>query len=194
MSNEFATDTDASAERTLRDVGTRIRQARSRTGKPLHALAGEIGISASMLSMLERGAARPSIGTLVAVAAALGVPMAELFEQQDRSYGSPVHRAADQTVVETSFGVLRRLALTDKSMGVEMVVNEYQPGTESARTPMRHDGVEFGLVTKGSLAIEINGLAHLLKTGDAVTYSSREPHRISNPGRSIARAVWLNLS
>lgn len=181
------------ASQAIRDVGKHVRRLRSSRKMTLQELAEETGVSTSMLSMLERGMATPSIGTLVAVSSALGIPMVDLFAPINPERESPVRRLAEQLTVEAAEGVLRRLVLNDKSHGVELVVNEYQPGTESANTPVHHAGTEFGVLLSGTLCIEIDGEAHLLKKGDAITYSSRDPHRISNPGRAVARAVWLNL-
>ena len=46
----------------------------------LWALAAHSGISASMISDIERGAKSPTIATLAVLAAALGVPLATLVE------------------------------------------------------------------------------------------------------------------
>src|SRR5580692_2541023 len=64
----------------LQVVGASIRMARKRRRMTLQDLASQTGVSVSMLSMLERGVATPSIGTLVSVSSALGLHMAQLFQ------------------------------------------------------------------------------------------------------------------
>jgi ribosome-binding protein aMBF1 (putative translation factor) len=55
------------ADEMVRAVGASIRAARKRRRLTLQELAERTGVSISMLSMLERGVASPSIGTLVSV-------------------------------------------------------------------------------------------------------------------------------
>ena len=179
-------------ERTIRRIGGQIRRLRAARGLKLQDVADRTGVSVSMLSMLERGVAGGSIGTLVAVSSALGVHMSDLFEQETEEK-SPVRRLADQIQVETGAGVLRRVAHHDEANGLEMVVNEYAPGTSSGARPVHHAGTEFGIVIEGELVVELEGVRHELRTGDAITYASGRPHLISNPGEGTARAVWVNL-
>ena len=176
----------------MRGVGAQIRSIRKRRNMTLQQLCDETGISVSMLSMLERGVATPSIGTLVAVSSALGTHMSDLFDT-GHDHRSPVHRLVDQVEVETAQGVLRRLVHNDPPHGLEMVVNEYEPGTSSGPEATHHSGSEFGILLSGTLTVEIDGTDHVLKPGDAISYSSTTPHRISNLGRAKARAVWVNL-
>lgn len=160
----------------------------------LNELSERTGVSISMLSMLERGVAGASIGTLVAVASALRLQMHDLFEVDAEAERSPLVKREDQTEVLTGEGVLRRLVHHSNADGLEMVVNEYEPGTASGDRPLHHEGREFGVLISGSLTVELAGVSYRLRPGDAITYDSTTPHRIRNEGRSKARAVWVNLS
>lgn len=181
------------ADETIRIIGERIRQRRKQTGMTLNDLAARTGVSVSMLSMLERGLAGASIGTLVAVSSALGVQMRDLFEHPEEDEDSPVIRFADQTEVETSEGVMRRIAHHAREHGLEMAINEYASGTSSNDMPTHHQGLEYGVVIEGSLIVELGGRRHELHAGDAIRYDSTIPHKISNENGTVARAVWVNL-
>jgi transcriptional regulator with XRE-family HTH domain len=179
-------------ERMIRRVGFQIRRLRNDRGLTLQDVADRTGVSVSMLSMLERGVAGASISTLVAVASALGVHMSDLFEQEAEPH-SPVRKREDQIEVQTAAGVLRRVAHNDSGHGLEMVVNEYAPGTASGARAVHHSGTEFGLVLDGELTVELEGVRHALRPGDSITYRSTQPHLIRNDGKDLARAVWVNL-
>lgn len=181
------------ADRTIRRVGGRIRNRRKEIGMTLHELSERTGVSVSMLSMLERGVAAASIGTLVAVASALRVQMHDLFGHAEGEPVSPLTKREDQTEVETVEGVLRRIARHEQADGLEMAVNEYAPGTASGDMPVHHEGHEFGVLVAGALTIELDGVSYQLRPGDSISYESSTPHRISNPGKSKARAVWVNV-
>src|SRR3989442_9847284 len=72
----------------LRHAGAQIRTYRLRRRLTLARLGHAIGVTPSLLSMVERGVAMPSIGTLVAISEVLKVPMSSLFD----SAGPPGRR------------------------------------------------------------------------------------------------------
>jgi transcriptional regulator with XRE-family HTH domain len=183
-----------SAEEHLTELGGRIRSLRAEQGLTLQTVAERTGLSSSMVSMVERGRTSPSIGTLVAIASALGVHMADLFELEVDGSRDAVQRAAEHQVVETANGVLRRLVQVDPRRGVELVVNEYAPGTASAVQVTHHGGYEYGYVLEGVLTVELQNAVHHLEPGDSIAFESTRPHRIVNDGTVQARAVWVNLS
>jgi transcriptional regulator with XRE-family HTH domain len=177
----------------VRAVGASVRTARKRRGLTLQELADRTGVSMSMLSMLERGVASPSIGTLVSVSSALGLHMSQLFQDASALPTSPVRRLPDQVVVQAAEGVSRRLVHTDLDNDLEMVVNEYEPDTSSSRTPVHHEGMEFGLVISGQLTVQLDEVDYLLAAGDGIAYASTTPHVLSNRGTTKAKAVWINV-
>ena len=183
----------AETSEVLSTIGGSIRRLRSQRGMTLQALATATGLSSSMLSLLERGKAGPSIGTLVVIASALDTQMVELLGGVDRGDDLPVSRLAQQPIYATAEGVQRRILKNDAMNGVEIAINEYNPGTASAPRPVAHQGFEFGVVLEGGLEITLNDRTYVLAEGDLVSYRSTDPHRIANPGRRRARALWVNL-
>jgi transcriptional regulator with XRE-family HTH domain len=68
-------------------LGRRLRAARKAQRLSLRDLAGRLDVSASFLSQLENGKARPSVATLYTLCSVLGVSMDELF--RDEELGGP---------------------------------------------------------------------------------------------------------
>lgn len=134
-----------------------------------------------------------AIGTLVAIASALGVHMTDLFDNNGTPQREPVVRHEDQQVYVTGEGVQRRVLRTDAAHGIEFVMNEYETGTGSAGEPVHHEGHEYGLVLEGTLTVEVDGSTYELKPGDSIAYNSSLPHKIVNAGSEHVRAVWINL-
>lgn len=119
-----------SAARALVAIGQRIRELRKARGMTLQQLADQSGISASMLSLAERGLASPSIGSLIVVSKALGTSMSKLLETSDHT-DDLVVRAADAQVIVTPYNVVRRVLKEDRKTGVSIALNEYAPNTAS---------------------------------------------------------------
>ena len=109
--------TDISTAEVLAILGERIRSLRNTRGMTLGELASRTKLSVSMLSLLERGKASPSVGTLVAISSVFGVEIPELLgrPKQDRDLVVP---AANQTEVETADGVLHRVLTNDQPRGI----------------------------------------------------------------------------
>ena len=191
------TETDVVAQAaasTVQAIGTRIRQLRIDRDQTLQTLADATGLSASLLSLVERGKTSPSIGTLVAVSHALGVHMSDLVTPEAAEVRTPVIEIDDQPVFKSETGGhLRRVAADDRVRGVELAVNEFEPGGSSALSALHHGGYEYGLLLEGELTVTLDGEDHVLAAGDLISYESTRPHRITNTGRGMARAVWVNL-
>jgi transcriptional regulator with XRE-family HTH domain len=182
------------ADLTVKAIGRRIRSLRQSRNLTLQMVAERTGLSASLISMVERGLTAPSIGTLVAVAAAFGVNMADLMNVEAPNDSDPVTRLEAQPTYETTQGVVRRVVLRDQTRGFEWAVNEYEPGTASAPMPTHHAGYEYGLVVEGELTVELEDAEHVMRPGDAISYYSGVPHRLRNDSDRHVRTVWLNFA
>jgi len=189
LSEEIA-ETTANA---LAAIGYRIRELRQSRGRTLQELADVSGLSTSMLSLVERGRASPSIGSLIVIASALGVAMSDLLVNGSDSEERIVVRASEARTVETAQHVVRRLLREDRTRGVSVAVNEYAPHTGSTEHPITHEGFEYGFVLQGELTVEVDGTKHVLRQGDLIAYSSRRKHKIWNHGKTRVRTLWFNL-
>src|SRR5881396_349245 len=61
-------------------IAGRVRELRAGHGLSLDALAGNSGVSRSMISLIERGESSPTAVVLEKLAAALGVTLPSLFD------------------------------------------------------------------------------------------------------------------
>lgn len=178
---------------TLAAIGNRIRRARTNRRMTLQAIAQVSGLSPSMLSLVERGRASPSIGSLIVIANALGITMSELVSTPEAREDRLVVHSGDAPIVETAKHVLRRLLREDHKRGVSVALNEYQPHTGSNERPISHEGFEYGFVLEGQLTVEVDGTSHQLEAGDLIAYDSRRQHKIWNHGAEKVRTLWFNL-
>ena len=154
---------------TLAAIGERIRKARRKRDMTLQALAEKTKLSVSMLSLVERGRASPSIGSLVVVSSALGITMSELMASHPAPDDELVVRASQQHTVETAEHVIRKLIREDPARGVSIATNEYQPNTGNSDVPVTHAGFEYGFVLEGTLTVEVDKTSYLLKPGDLIS-------------------------
>lgn len=180
----------AEPDATLIELGQRIRTFRRRRGLRLEDVALRAGLSKSLLSMVERGRVNSTVATLVGIAHALRVPIADLFDGQDGG-PEPVLARDRQRVLVGPEGERRVFAL-NRSRRIEFSENVYRPGAESAPEPIRHAGWECGVLAEGALEAVIGGRSYTLAAGDAFAFASTQPHRLRNPGPGAARLFWVN--
>lgn len=178
----------------LTSLGDKIRTARHEQGISLLGLAEMTGLSRSMISLVERGLAAPSIGTLVAISSQLQTPLSDLMTAVEKSEPSFVIRRREQLEVEVAPAATRRVIRSDPSLGYELSLNSWQPDHFPEPDPARHPGFECGLVLTGKLGVEVDKESFVLEVGDCVAYPSTTPHRLYAVGRVDVTAVWLNLA
>ncbi|NHN54396.1 helix-turn-helix domain-containing protein [Calidifontibacter sp. DB0510] len=76
-------------------IGRRLRHVRSESGRTLGDVAGEVGMSASALSLIENGKREPKLSVLSALASALGTSVQDLLTSTP-----PTRRAALEIKLE----------------------------------------------------------------------------------------------
>jgi transcriptional regulator with XRE-family HTH domain len=180
--------------KTLAAIGLHMRELRLSRGMTLKALAAKTNLSPSMLSLVERSRASPSIGSLVTIASALGVTITDLIAHKHASEDDLVVRGSDLRAVETAKHVVYRVLRHDRARGVSIRLNEFAPDTANAEKPITHDGFEYVYMLEGTLTVEVENVSYELQPGDLISYSSRRRHRISNRANVKARALWFNIS
>ncbi|WP_435770786.1 helix-turn-helix domain-containing protein [Nocardioides sp. SYSU DS0651] len=149
----------------LAGVGARIRGLREARGLSLSALAAAAGIGKGSLSELENGQRNPTLDTLYAVAAPLGVPLAALLDDHD---GAVVAGAG---IVATRVRVVREPGRT-----TEVYLLRLAAGAER-RSPAHSVGVEEQLVVlTGSAVVEHDGRVLTAGPGDHVRFPADRPH------------------
>ncbi|MYH43097.1 MAG: cupin domain-containing protein [Acidimicrobiia bacterium] len=183
-----------SAERpplTVHTVGKEIKRLRKLRELTLEQLASDSGVSAGLLSQVERGQGNPSFNTLVQVAHALGIPVARLVAGEQMS--SPVVRREERRRLSLGDGklVLAEMLTPRLDSALEAIRIVTEPGYSTEDTPFVHDGEEFGIVLEGTHAVNVGGTHYVLRAGDSISYSSTIPHWYENPGDVTSVSLWV---
>ena len=173
-------------------VGNEIKRLRKLRGRTLEQLASQAGVSAGLLSQVERGQGNPSFNTLVQVAHALGIPVARLMAGEQLS--SPVVRRSERRRLNLGANdhlVLMELLTSRLDSALEAIRIVAEPGYSTEDTPFVHDGEEFGIVLEGTHAVNVGGVHYVLQAGDSISYSSTIPHWYENPGDVTSVSLWV---
>ena len=175
----------------MEEIGQKIRALRRERGFTLKQLASLANCSPSFISQVERGKASPSIATLKQIASALKVNIVDFFLSSDGF--EPVVMPRDERVEITLprwKAKIYLLVRDTKGKKIQPFYTIIEPGGGS-RGLYSHEGEEFGLVLRGELEINLNGVRHRVKEGESFYYSSTIPHSWSNPTDQETVVVWV---
>jgi XRE family transcriptional regulator, regulator of sulfur utilization len=167
-------------------VGPRIRALREAGGLSLRDLADRTGVSAPMLSQVERGETSPTLAVAGRIASGLELSLSQLL-RLDEGGAVSVVRAGDPKPVRERGGH-RTEVLTPGLPGqrAELSRHVLEPGAatgDPADPPLHEPGArEVVHVASGTLALCIDGGRHELGAGDTVTFDADLPHHLENPG------------
>ena len=188
----------------LDGIGHRLREERVKAGISQRELARRLGLSASLISQLESGQSRPSVGTLYAIVTELGVsldrvirggdfPVAAGVDGRGKRDRSPVVHPGERAAIDLDSGVRWEELAAHQEEGIDFLQATYEVG--GASTPdqslMRHHGREYGYVMSGTLRIQIGFQEHELNPGDSIAFDSTIPHRLFNEGDVPVQAIWF---
>ena len=169
-------------------LGARVRSLRRERGWTLKQLGREAELSHPFLSQLERGLARPSVGSVERIARALGVPVGLLWTMPARGGRAALVRSDcgehENHGDASAPGGVRTLA------GEPMTVREWTGG--SRRWPEQHEvtaGEVLLYVARGGVEVDLDGEIHALEEGDALLFDGGVPHRLRRTGGVATRAL-----
>jgi transcriptional regulator with XRE-family HTH domain len=187
-------------------LGPRLRAIRLSRGLSLRELARRLELSPSSISQIETGKMQPSVRTLYAFVSEFGVTVDEVLFDQAPPSGAPtdaspavagpglaVQRAEGRPTITLSSGVTWERLMFWADEDVEFIEATYPPGGSSGPDHAlgRHNGHEFGFVLSGTLRVVVGFDEFVLAPGDAITFPSPTPHRLSNEGSETVRAIWV---
>lgn len=202
-------------------LGDKIRDIRKKRKMTITQLANATGLTASMISQVERSVISPSIETLKKIGNILEIPLSVLFDDTDDytlsptiplinqmtgmelflsqlpplnlNGQSPVVHEGHRKILSPGKGIRFYLLTPNLTGPIEFIYNEYDPGSTTGPDLYTHPGCESGLILTGELEVQIKDEVYLLKAGDSITFNSTDPHSKRNIGDVMCTCVWANV-
>ena len=171
---------------TAEHVGPRVKALREAMDLSLRDLAERSGVSAPMLSQVERGETSPTLQIASRIASGLELRLSQLL-RLDEDGAVSVVRPSERRRGPTRGGH-RYEILTPPLPGqrAELSRHVLAPGAMTGGPgdpPMHEPGSrETALVESGSATLAIDDSRHELRAGDCVTFDADLPHHFENPG------------
>jgi transcriptional regulator with XRE-family HTH domain len=171
-------------------VGVRVRALREAMGFSLRDLAERCGVSAPMLSQVERGETSPTLAVAEKIAAGLELTLSQLLRLDEGEHVA-VSRAAGRRRYERGGHRFEELTPPLPGQRADVSLHTLKAGATTGGPgdpPIHEPGSrETAVVLTGVLALVVDGTRHELHAGDSVTFDADLPHHFENDGEGQAR-------
>ena len=173
-------------------VGARVRALRDAMDLSLRDLAERSGVSAPMLSQVERGETSPTLHVAARIAQGLELSLSQLLRLDETSSVTIVQASQRRRGGGEGHG-FEILTPPLPGQRAELSVHTLAPGAATggrSDPPLHEPGSrETAVVQRGSVVLVCDGLRHELRTGDCVTFDADLPHHFENPGTEPAELI-----
>ena len=181
-------------------IGEKLRALRLKKKIGLVELGRHTGLSAAMLSKVERGKLYPTLPTLLRIALVFSVGLEYFFsDEQKRRALAIVRRTERKRFPERPDG--RDISFYFESLdfaAVERKLNayyaEFQQLPPGKARPHHHPGVEFLSLLRGKLEMRIGTAEHVLDTGDSIYFDSSVPHSYRRISQKPCSAIVVTAA
>jgi transcriptional regulator with XRE-family HTH domain len=175
-------------------IGARVKALREASSLSLRDLAERSGVSAPMLSQVERGETSPTLTVAARIARGLDLSLSQLL-RLDESGSVTIVRAGERAGGGNAKRGHRFEVLTAAQPGQRSELSRHTLAPAGATgasddPPMHEPGSrETALVERGAVVLVCDGRRHELHEGDCVTFDADLPHHFENP--TDAEAAFL---
>ena len=173
-------------------VGARVKSLREAMDLSLRDLAERSGVSAPMLSQVERGDTSPTLAIAQKIASGLDLTLSQLL-RLDEDCHVVVVRAGQGRTRRRRGHKLEELTPPLPGLRADVSVHTLAPGAATGAPddpPVHEPGSrETTVVVEGTAELFIDGRRHELGEGDSVTFDADLPHHFENNGETDARLI-----
>ena len=180
-------------------IGEKLRTLRLRKSMGLVELGKHTGLSAALLSKLERGKLFPTLPTLLRIAMVFGVGLDYFFTDERKRRVVGIVRREERvrfperpgaSDVQYFFECLDYRA-TERKLSAFLA--DFQEVPPDKLKPHQHPGIEFLYLLKGSLTLKIGSDEYLLEAEDAIYFDSAVQHSYRRRGAKPCTGVIVTV-
>ena len=173
-------------------VGARVKSLREAMDLSLRDLAERSGVSAPMLSQVERGDTSPTLAVAQKIAAGLDLTLSQLL-RLDEDRHVVVVRSKDRRIQRRRGHRVEELTPPLPGQRADVSEHTLAPGAATGGPgdpPMHEPGSrETAVTVEGAVELFIDGQRHELSAGDSVTFDADLPHHFENNSSAEARLI-----
>ena len=172
-----------------REIAARLKRIREEKGFSQRQLARQSGVANASISQIESGKLNPTVSMLKKVLDGIPISLAEFFADA-REDEERIFFAADQLTEIADGGIsYRQVGARLSNRAIQLLQECYQPGADTGRHALTHEGEECGIILTGRLEVTVGDETRVLSAGDAYYFRSHQPHQFRNPGNEPCELI-----
>jgi len=186
-------------------IGPKLRALRLKKSMGLVELGKHTGLSAALLSKLERDKLYPTLPTLLRIAMVFSVGLEYFFTDERKRHVVSVVTKDERIRLPETPGAgevayhFESLDFKTNERKTSAYLADFEPIAEEKLKPHQHPGSEFLHVLKGRLGLKIGIDQFELDAGDSVYFDPSVPHTYRRVGKQACQALivtagYLDLS
>lgn len=160
-----------------KDVGLRLRAIRQAHGYSQRELAKRAGVTNGFISQLEAAKINTSLSALKRVLDGIPIGLSEFFAYEPERQEQVFFGADELTEIGKGTISYRQVGNSLFGHDLQMLYEVYEPGADTGRVMLSHEGEEAGIVIEGRLEVTVGEERKILGPGDAYLFKSTTPHR-----------------
>lgn len=173
------------------NIGSVIKRVRFERSLTLDEASNLTGVSKAMLGQIERGESTPTITVLWKISTGLKIPFSELLGNENNNYEAisiddiePVYESDGKMILYNVFPF-------NPVSGFECFYIKLLPGAKHVSPPHQNSTVEYIVVTKGTLVMNVDDKTFKLIAPSSLKFKANKNHTYSNPYDT--EVIFLNL-
>lgn len=180
-------------------IGEKLRTLRLRKSMGLVELGKHTGLSAALLSKLERGKLFPTLPTLLRIALVFGVGLEYFFTDERKRRVVALSRRQERVRLPERPGpqevpyFFECLDYRATERKLSAFYAEFQDLPAEKLKPHQHAGIELLFLIKGSLTLKIGSEEFPLEAEDAIYFDSAVPHSYRRRGSKLCTGVIVTV-
>lgn len=175
-------------------IGANLKTIRLESGLNQKSLAEATQLSPTLISRIENGLVRPSIGTLELIAQSLKVDIGYFFQDEEKRHFSISRRGKRENVVSNRGYGIEGLIEGMENHFMDPAIITLRCKDEEERVELAtHEGQEFMYVLEGKVEVILGSKRFVLKQGDAAYWNGSVPHKGISLSKKPARTLNVHL-
>ncbi len=180
-------------------IGEKLRTLRLRKSMGLVELGKHTGLSAALLSKLERGKLFPTLPTLLRISMVFGVGLDFFFTDERKRRVVGIVRRGERVRFPERPGTpdvqyfFECLDYRANERKLSAFLADFQELPPEKLKPHQHPGVEFLYLMSGSLTVKLGSDEYQLEAQDAMYFDSAVPHTYRRRGSKECAGVIVTV-
>jgi len=174
------------------DVGTKIKELRTRNNMSQKELADKINLTPSYISQLENNQITPSLNSFLQICNALGVSLSDTIEKKSEEVPWLIKKEKvffQPLINERGFRIYSIINNESLSCGIVVI----EPFTGVKGDVITQQGKRLMYVLKGDISVVVDGQIKTLRTGDSAYLEKKITTRLKNEGGDVAEILFLGI-